>query len=739
MKETERAILRGAVQTVTYQNPDNGYAVLILRTEDGDLVTVVGIIPMVMAGERLVVTGHWLMHPTYGRQFEAEFLERLMPETEREILQYLSARTIRGIGPATAQKIVRAFGSRTLDVLENEPEELASVEGISMKKAYAIQGEFLRQVGVRRLMEFLSAHNLPVELSVRIYRSYGDLAMDAIREDPYLMTDPCFGADFSAVDAFALEIGFEPDNEQRVEAGILFELSHNLGNGHVFIPADKLIEATSALLELSAETIGAGLERLTEQERIKRDTLARYDLCYIPEFYEAEVYVARRIREMAQQSEIPPLNLDRILREIAYESETAYTETQLEAMRLAAESRILIVTGGPGTGKTTTMAGILTVFDRMGLDTLLAAPTGRAAKKLSESTGRDAATIHRLLESQFDAESGEMQFYRDESEPLKADAVIVDETSMVDLMLMFSLLRALRPGCRLVLVGDPDQLPSVGAGNVFSDILRSEAVRTIRLTEIFRQARESLIVMNAHAVNHGEMPELGIKDRDFFFLPRRSGEELAQTIMELCATRLPKRMGIPATEIQVLSPTRKGTSGTEYLNSLLQSALNPAAPGKKERKHGGICFREGDRVMQIRNNYEIVWQRTDGPGSGIGVFNGDVGTIRSIDQMTETLTVDFADKVAQYDFSQLPELEPAYAVTVHKSQGSEYRAVILAALGGSPYLLNRSLLYTALTRAKELLIVVGSEETIRTMVMNDRRQRRYSGLKLRLSQRDGQC
>ncbi|MDO4846428.1 MAG: AAA family ATPase, partial [Oscillospiraceae bacterium] len=391
------------------------------------------------------------------------------------------------------------------------------------------------------------------------------------------------------------------------------------------------------------------------------------------------------------------------------------------------------------TGKTTTMAGILTLFDRMGLETMLAAPTGRAAKRLSESTGKEAATIHRLLESQFDAESGEMQFYRDEAEPLKADAVIVDETSMVDLMLMYSLLRALRPGCRLVLVGDPDQLPSVGAGNVFSDILRSGVVRTIRLTEIFRQAQESLIVMNAHAVNHGDMPELGVTDRDFFFLPRRSGEELAQTISDLCAIRLPNRMGIAPTEIQVLSPTRKGLSGTEHLNKLLQAALNPPAQGKHERTHGGFVFREGDRVMQIRNNYEIAWRRTDGPGSGVGVFNGDIGTIQSIDQVTETITVDFTDKLAQYDFSMLSELEPAYAITVHKSQGSEYRAVILAALGGSPYLLSRSLLYTAVTRAKELLIAVGSEETICAMVRNDRRQRRFSGLKLRLEREADEC
>ncbi|MDO4845806.1 MAG: helix-hairpin-helix domain-containing protein, partial [Oscillospiraceae bacterium] len=335
MRETEREILRGAVQTVTFQNPDNGYAVLTLRAEDGELVTVVGVIPMVMAGERLVVTGHWLIHPTYGRQFEAEFLERLMPETERDILQYLSARTVRGIGPATARKIVAAFGPRTLDVLENHPEELSEIDGITRKKAFAIQSEFLRQVGVRRLMEFLSAHGLPAELSLRIYRSYGDLSMDAIREDPYLMTDPCFGADFSAVDAFALELGFAPDHEQRVEAGILFELAHNLGNGHVFIPEDKLTEASATLLELSSETVAAGLERLSEQERIRRDTLADIKLCYLPEFYEAETYVSRRIFEMARQTETPPRNLDRILAEIARNGENDYTETQLEAMRLA--------------------------------------------------------------------------------------------------------------------------------------------------------------------------------------------------------------------------------------------------------------------------------------------------------------------------------------------------------------------------------------------------------------------
>ena len=368
----------------------------------------------------------------------------------------------------------------------------------------------------------------------------------------------------------------------------------------------------------------------------------------------------------------------------------------------------------------------------MGLKTQLAAPTGRAAKRLTECTGREAATIHRLLESQYDPESGSMLFVRDEAEPIRADAVIVDEASMVDLMLMSALLRAVRPGCRLILVGDPDQLPSVGAGNVFSDIIRSGAAQTVRLTEVFRQARQSLIVMNAHAVNHGELPELGVTDRDFFFMRRRDGESLVQTVTELCARRLPKNMGIPASEIQVLSPTRKGVTGTGNLNRCLQAVLNPAAPGKAERQYGETVYREGDRVMQIRNNYDIPWKRADGLAAGTGIFNGDIGVIRAIDHAMETVTIDFDDRIAEYSFDQFGELEPAYAMTVHKSQGSEYRAVVLTALGGSPYLLSRSILYTAITRARELLVIVGSEDVVAAMVHNDKQQRRYSGLKLRL-------
>ena len=730
--EQELELIQGTVRSVTFQNPENGYTILRLAEDGCEPVTVVGTIPMAVAGERLLVTGRWITHPTYGRQFEAEFLERLMPETPGEILAFLSSRAVKGIGPVTAQRIVQAFGAMALQVLEHEPEKLTEIEGMSRKKAMAISAEYSRQISVRRLMEFLAAHELPAELAVRLYRSFGTAALETIREDPYLMTDPLFGADFARVDAFAMELGVAGDDDRRVEAGILFELSYNLGNGHVFIPMDKLTAASVQLLDVSSDTVEMAMERLLEQERVVEDSLLNRRLCYLPEWHEAETEVARRLKNLAAMTEEAPRNLPSLLEQVSECCQVGYAETQLHAIAMAADHHALVVTGGPGTGKTTTMAGILELYERMGLKVQLAAPTGRAAKRLTECTGREATTIHRLLESQYDPESGSLLFVHDETEPLKADVLIVDEASMIDLMLMAALLRAMKPTCRLVLVGDPDQLPSVGAGNVFSDILRSGVIETVRLTEIFRQAQESLIVMNAHAVNGGELPNLSVRDKDFFFMRRMDADQLVQTVQELCARRLPQNMKIPATEIQVLSPTRKGVTGTGNLNRKLQEVLNPANPAKKEKTYGDFTYREGDRVMQIRNNYDLVWRREGGLGSGTGVFNGDIGVIRSIDLLTDSLTVVFDDRVAQYDFDMLSELEPAYAMTVHKSQGSEYRAVIFSVLGGSPYLLTRSILYTAITRAKELLIIVGSEDAVAAMVHNDKQQRRYSGLKLRL-------
>ncbi|MCI6228289.1 MAG: ATP-dependent RecD-like DNA helicase [Candidatus Faecousia sp.] len=737
MAEQELEILQGAVSAVVYQNYENGYAVLRLNVGGGQTVTVVGTIPLPAVGEQLMVTGKWSNHSSYGRQFEAEFLERLMPQTTMEILNYLSSRVIKGIGPRMAARIVDRFGDQTLAVMEREPERLAEVAGISREKARAIGEEFRLQVGMRQIMEFFALHHLPAELAVRTYKRYGDSTMELLYDDPYLLMDEELEADFSAVDRFAIELGVAGDDPRRVEAGVQFELSYNLTGGHSFLPEDKLVAATARLLTVEEDTVRQAVERLLEADRLNREQLAGITVIYLPQLYEAETEVSRRLLEFANNTFPEPKNLDKLIHGVARDSGIDYSSQQLQAIREAATSGLLLITGGPGTGKTTILNGILELLGRMQLKTLLAAPTGRAAKRLSEVTGEDASTIHRLLEAGIDPATGKMFFARDEENPLKCDAVIVDEMSMVDIQLLHCLLRAIPAGKRLILVGDPDQLPPVGPGFPFGDMLRSGCLPSVRLTEIFRQAQQSLIVMNAHRVNQGEMPDLRCVTSDFFFMRRNNEDAVCSLIRDLCAVRLPQKMGIPADQIQVLSPTRKGAVGTVNLNRLLQAALNPPAPEKKERTFGDYLFREGDRVMQIRNNYDILWKTTDGSAVGAGIFNGDVGTIQSIDTGSETLTVLFDDRVAEYDFTQLNELEPAYAMTVHKSQGSEYRAVVLAAWNGSPYLLSRSILYTAITRARELLVIVGREETVGVMVENAKKNRRYSGLKLRLQGKVG--
>lgn len=728
----EMEIIQGAISAVVYQNYENGYAVLRLNVGGGQNVTVVGTIPLPAVGERLMVTGRWSSHASYGRQFEAEFLERLMPQTAMEILSYLSSRVIKGIGPRMAARIVEHFGSETLLIMEREPERLAEVSGISREKARAIGEEFRLQVGMRQLMEFFALHHLPAELAVRTYKLYGDSTIELLYDDPYLLMDEGLEAPFGAVDRFAIELGVAGDDPRRIEAGILFELSYNLTAGHSFLPEDKLMAATGQLLSVEPESVGQGIARLLEADRLKKQRLAGISVIYLPRLYEAESYCARSLAEFAALSFPAPHGLEKKIRTAEQESGVEYSDEQRHAIREAATSGLLLITGGPGTGKTTILNGILSLLGQMQLRCLLAAPTGRAAKRLTEVTGEEASTIHRLLEAGIDPGTGKMFFARDEDNPLKADAVIVDEMSMVDVELLYALLQAIPQGKRLILVGDPDQLPPVGPGFPFSDMLRSGQLPTVRLTEIFRQAQKSLIVMNAHRVNRGEMPDLKTVNSDFFFLRRGNEEGVAQLIRDLCSTRLPKNMGIAPEQIQVLSPTRKGGVGTMNLNRLLQETLNPPAPDKKERQFGEFLFREGDRVMQIRNNYDILWKKTDGSAVGAGIFNGDVGIIREINPSTETMTIVFDDREAEYDFTQLNELEPAYAMTVHKSQGSEYRAVILTAWNGSPYLLTRSILYTAITRARELLIVVGKEETVAAMTQNATKNRRYTGLKLRL-------
>ena len=732
MYEQELEILQGTIAAVVYQNYDNGYSVLRLNADNGQTVTVVGTIPLPCMGERLMVTGKWTSHASYGKQFEAEFLERMMPQSANEILVYLSGRVIKGIGPRIAARIVQHFGDDTLRIMEREPERLSEVTGISDKRALEIGEEFRLQVGMRSLLEFFALHHLSAELAVKTYKLYGEAAMDMLYDDPYLLTEEGLEAPFGAVDRFAIDLGFAGDDPRRVKAGLFFELRYNLTAGHSFLPEEKLVGATSVLLSVETAVAQNALERLIESEQLVRCTLAGITVVYLPALYEAETYCSERLLEFADCHYPKSAFFSRMVKKAAQDGGFTYSDQQTQAIEEAATTGLLLVTGGPGTGKTTIVNGILSLYDQMGMKYALAAPTGRAAKRLTEVTGQEASTIHRLLGAGIDPHSGELFFSKNEEDPLKVDAVIVDEMSMVDVLLLHSLLKAIPQRARLILVGDPDQLPPVGPGFPFNDMLRAKTLPTVRLTEIFRQAQESLIVMNAHSVNSGNMPELRNRKSDFFFLPCRSEEEVAQTIQGLCQTRLPKNMGIPSEEIQVLSPTKKGGAGTFQLNKILQAALNPPVPDKKEKALGEILFREGDRVMQIRNNYDILWKKTDGSLVGAGIFNGDVGIIQAIDMNLEQVTILFDDRIADYDFTQLIELEPAYAMTVHKSQGSEYRAVVLSAWNASPYLLSRSILYTAITRARSLLIIVGREETIGAMVQNAKVGRRYTGLKLRL-------
>ena len=726
--------LSGSIERVIYANEENGYAVCDLGTDD-DLVTIQGTLPYIAEGDGVTVYGHWVHNPKYGRQFSVERYERILPADVNAILRYLSSRVIKGIGPRTAKKIVDEFGEDTFDVMEHHPDWLSQIPGISRKKADEISEDFKQKSGIRSVMMFFRDFFGPA-LTMRIYKRWGSSAVERAKQNPYILCDEIEGIGFEKADRMAHDLGLTTDSQARLCSGIVYVLHSNaLQNGHVCLPEDKLLAASEALLGGSAEQLRHAMDILLQSGRLKRYLME--DRAYIFEryAYDCEQYIATKLRLLDRLC--VAVNAPDVHAFIDREERLggiAYAALQRKAIFDALQSGVMILTGGPGTGKTTVVRALLSIFKSMDFRVALTAPTGRAAKRLSESTSSEAKTIHRLLEMEY-GEGGDgsgAHFRRDEENLLEEDVIVIDEASMVGNGLMCALLKAIKPGARVIIIGDADQLPSVEAGNVLRDLIQSEAFSTVCLTEIFRQARESLIVTNAHAINHGQMPRLDVKDGDFFFLRRDTDRDIVLTVADLYKNRLPRTYGEMAkTGIQVISPSRKGEGGTENLNLLLQTALNPAGGAKAEYRFRERVFREGDRVMQIRNNYDIVWEKADG-SSGMGVFNGDIGEIETINHAAECMEIRFDDRHVVYDFSLLEELEHAYAITVHKSQGSEYPIVIIPLYRASYMLLTRHLFYTAVTRAQNMVILVGREDVARTMVDNYRQVMRYTGLASRL-------
>lgn len=733
-QEYELQELSGTVENVIFKNEENGYTVLRLKDGNGENVTVVGCFPFAAAGETMVISGTWMTHSVHGRQFKAEYAQRMLPTNAAAIYQFLAGGSVKGIGPATASLIVDRFGDKTLDVILNKPQELSQIRGIGTGKATQISKSFRQQAGLRMLMEFVCSFGLRPVLAMRMYKYYGDEALESLRENPYLLCSSLVGGTFREADTMALNLGMGGSSKNRIGAAILFELVHNTGNGHCFIPREKLAAVTAELIDVSPEEADDCIEELIQEGSLRNEAIAGVNACYLPELYEAETDAAERFAHMCRRTFSDRLNTDKLLRKLEAQQHIEYAPKQKQTLELVLKHQLVVITGGPGTGKTTSIRAILAMLDELGMKSLLCAPTGRAAKRMTELTGREAATVHRLLGAKFDEEGDRVVFTKDESDRLDCDAVILDECSMVDILLMDALLRALPPDARLILVGDADQLPSVGPGNVFSALIRSQVAATVRLTEIFRQNEGSRIIRNAHMINRGEHPDFAENAGDFFRLKRLQAGTSVETITELCTVRLPNKMHIPTEEIQVLSPTRKGETGTVALNKKLQQAINPPAPDKREKPFGDVIFREGDRVMQIRNNYDILWHNAEMTEAGTGIYNGDIGTLLTIDPDSETLTIDFDGRIASYGFDALIELEHAWAITVHKAQGSEYRAVILALGGSSQMLMTRGVLYTAVTRAKELLILVGDENQAHQMIDNFRQSRRYTALRVRLRQ-----
>ncbi len=727
MVDEQLEVLEGVAEELVFRREDTGFTVLDISTEDGELITVVGVLPEISAGEELRLSGHWDAHSTFGRQFRAELCERRMPGTVAQMLKYLASGSVKGIGPSTAVKIIEAFGEETFDVLGNHPERLAKIRGISPKKAEQICEQFKEQYAVREIMMSLETLGLSPSEAINAYRVFGDDVTRMIMKNPYILCLSDIGMSFERVDALADTLHEKPDPGFRIRAGILHVCNHNLNNGHTCLPREKLLRPAADLLGTNNDTIDIAIDDLCDEHLLRVAKLDDREFVFLPHIFDAEYDSAQRIKMMIRFPPAGRPTLDRDIERVERKSGIHYEGKQREAIVTAIEKGILILTGGPGTGKTTTVNAILQLLEADGLHVVLTAPTGRAAQRMSEITGKEAKTIHRLLEAERTGNE-RMRFARHARNPIEADAVIVDELSMVDIVLFSALMDALPMGCRLIMVGDSDQLPPVGAGNVLHDLIDSNLLPVVKLDEVFRQAMESLIVTNAHRVVAGEQPILDAKDNDFFHMERTNAARTVQDIVGLYKTRLPKAYGYDAVrDIQVLCPSRKGDAGTVNLNRVLQEAVNPPAKGKNEIKLQTRIFREGDKVMQIKNDYNINWSR--GSEEGSGIFNGDVGILTSVDKQKGVVEVDFEGRKAVYPVLNLKELELAYAVTVHKSQGSEFEAVILPVVDVPPMLCYRNLFYTAVTRARSKMITIGKRSTIEEMVNNDRKIRRYSALR----------
>ncbi|MCR4746913.1 MAG: ATP-dependent RecD-like DNA helicase [Clostridiales bacterium] len=725
--------LFGVAEEIIYRKEDTGYTVLDVASEDGELITVVGVLPEIAAGEEVHFIGSWDRHPTFGRQFRAESVERAMPSTAATMLKYLSSGAVKGVGPSTAVKIIEAFGEDAFDVIENDSERLAKIKGITAAKAKAISEEFRKTNEVREIMIKLEALGLTANESINVFRVFGGYAVPRVTENPYMLCIPEIGISFERADAIAATLPQATKPEYRIEAGILHVVAYNLSsNGHTCLPREKMLSPCADLLDIDKDTIDIAMDTLVEHKQLTAFEMDGKEYLSLPYIHEAECMAAYKIKMMVKFPPAGRRTLDKEIEKLEKANGITYEKLQKEAIMTAAQKGVLILTGGPGTGKTTTVNGILELFERDGLNVVLCAPTGRAAQRMSEITGKEASTIHRLLEAERGSDD-RMAFKRNEKNPIEADVLIVDELSMVDVILFSALLSALPIGCRLIMVGDNDQLPAVGAGSVLHDLLESGLLPVVELSEVFRQAMQSLIVTNAHRIVSGEEPDLSRVDNDFFHMERESSDKAVCDIIDLYRNRLPKAYGYdPVRDIQVLCPSRKGDAGTANLNRLLQEAVNPPAKGKNEYKNMARTFREGDKVMQIKNNYDIVWERRDARGKveqGEGIFNGDIGTLISIDRRAAVMKIDFGGRVATYPAESFKELELAYAVTVHKSQGSEFEAVIMPVIGVPPNLCYRNLFYTAVTRAKSKMITIGTRETILRMVENDRKIKRYSALK----------